>query len=376
MKESTRVEQDLRRFIRENLAVTVSLDATKSNPKLRRKLQHFLSVKHANTELQTLYETLLSHAVQAESMCPNAGMALLSIFANNKLEELNTTPQNKDDLLSLLRKNFDSGRVYSLLECALDNCGSTTKLSIKKSNTNQSYVESSEGYGFTLKPLMKSTSVSVKNVSIACIDGFIESVSEIHHLLTSLSESKKTCFLFARGMSDEVLHTIKVNHDRKTLLVFPYLVPYDLENVNTLVDIAVVSGTDVISSLKGELISSMSIDKLGFVEECLTSGDTVRMRNSKTAKSVRNHVENLKKKLEERQEIESILSKRLRSLTSSCVDICIPDDLEYYSVSQQLDEGIRIISSVLSNSYDPLGTAKKVHDSFVETVTNRTTCLL
>ena len=105
-----------------------------------------------------------------------------------------------------------------------------------------------------MKKLLKDDNLFLRDARIACIDGYVESVSELHLLLEELSEAKVPCFLFVRGMSEDVLHTIKTNNDRKTLMVFPYIVPFDLDSVNTIVDIAVSAGTDVLSNLKSDKI--------------------------------------------------------------------------------------------------------------------------
>jgi hypothetical protein len=141
---------------------------------------------------------------------------------------------------------------------------------------------------------------------------------------------------------------------------------FDLNEVNTLVDISIVSGTDIVSSVKGDLISSLPLDKIGTVDSCTIHGEVIRLKNRSCKKRVKEHIENIKKTLEERPEIETFLSKRLKSLASSCIDIRIPDDINYASLSQEIDEGIRIVTSILSNKYDPSGVAREVFDSYVK----------
>jgi hypothetical protein len=157
-------------------------------------------------------------------------------------------------------------------------------------------------------------------------------------------------------MSEDVLHTIKVNNERKTLQVYPFLVPFDAENVNTIVDIAVVSDSDVTSSLKGDLISTIDLKKLGCAHGCsFTSAGSINIKKAKNKKRIQDHVDVLKKTLDERKELSEIFTKRIRSLSTSCLEISIPDDVDYYSKSQQIDEGIRILSSVINNTFDPAG---------------------
>ena len=365
------------KIIKENLDVTCSLDCTGISAKSKKDLQHFLAVRHKDTKTQALYESTMKCALESERTCPGAGIVFLKLLCGENLHENDAIVKNRDDLLKVVSSLNLSRRSYALLEQALLLSTSSTKLSVKKSSTTHAYVDVVDGYSFNVNPLYKTQSFDLKNAKIACIDGFIETVSEIHHLLTFLSASKEVCLIFARGMSDDVVHTLKVNYDRKTLLSYPYVVPFDLENVNTIVDIAVVSGTDVVSTTKGDLISSLDVNKLGSVENVLSTGHVVRFKNKQTRRRVKEHVDTLKKTIEERPEIEEILSRRLKSLTSSCIDIAIPDDINYLTVARELDEGIRVISSVINKTYAPVTVAREKLSAFKKSMeTTSDECLL
>jgi hypothetical protein len=169
-------------------------------------------------------------------------------------------------------------------------------------------------------------------------------------------------------MSEDVLHTIKVNNDRKTLVLYPYFVPYDIDNVNTLVDIAVTSNTDVVSTTKGDLISTIGLQSLGKVSTSILSSDNVILTPTKDAKDRLNlHIANLKRTIVDRPELEETLSHRLKSLSSHNLYVCLPDDINYYSDRQQIDEGIRVIMSIIKNAYCPVDTA----DYFFERLETR-----
>ena len=136
-------------------------------------------------------------------------------------------------------------------------------------------------------------------VKCVCIDGIIESVSEIHHILEKLNSLQQPAVLFARGFSMEVISTLSVNARRGTLNVAPVVVGYTIEHANTLKDIAIACGGDVVSSLKGELISAIDLDEVPTVEKvCITSaGVMISHRYSK--KNVNNHVKKIQKNRQE-----------------------------------------------------------------------------
>jgi len=364
-------------IVRENLEVNLSLDLLSKEIRTRRNFQHLSCLNPKEKSTKIVLDSLLSYAFQAETKCPLSGSLFLKMFCGFSVDPtLHRIPRDKKSVIKILKDRNYSNVVVDLLEEAMNLSSSNTRILLKKSSTSNSYVELSEGYNFDITSLLNLKNQESFNVKVACIDGYIESISEIHHLLSYLSESGRTCLLVSRGMSNDVLNTIKVNNDRKTLSVFPYRSPFDVESVNTLVDVAIASGNDVVSTTKGNLISTIKPEDLGELKSCTFSNLSVRAKSNFHTASIKNHVRNLRKTAEERPEISSLLYKRVRSLSSSCVDICIPDDINYYSRSSQIDEGIRIISSVMNNTYDPYETSKFFYRSFQDNFENSAKLLL
>ena len=362
------IKKDVLDFIHQNLDVALSID---TSGKTRRGLQHFSLLKPRDKYTRVVYEIILSHAIKAENRCPGAGLIFLSIVSGKRenLTQENVRVKSKSDILTLFDR-FTSVLVRNILNQVVENCSTSTSVTLKKSASNVCYIELIESFNFSCIPLLKNDFRELLDVRVVCIDGYIETVSEIHHLLTYLSDKRYPCLLFARGMSEDVLSTLSVNRERNTINVFPYKVEFNIDSVNSLVDIAVVSGTDVVSSLKGDLISSIDLEKIGRLESCSLSGSGIRMKTELHKKRIDDHVSNIKKSISDRPELEEVLAKRLKSLTSSCIEINIPDDINFYSHSQQLDEGIRIIKSVIEKSYDPVRVANEMYDSFATTTGN------
>ena len=368
------IKKDVLAFIHQNLDVALSID---TSGKTRRGLQHFSLLKPRDKHTRAVYEIILSHAIKAENRCPGAGLIFLSIVSGKRenLTQENARVKSKSDILNLFNR-FTSLLVRNILKQVVENCNTNTSVTLKKSASNVCYIELIESFNFSCIPLLKNEFRELLDVRVVCIDGYIETVSEIHHLLTYLSDKRHPCLLFTRGMSEDVLSTLSVNRERNTINVFPYKVEFNIDNVNSLVDIAVVSGTDVVSSLKGDLISSIDLEKIGRLESCALSGGSIRMKTELHKKRIGDHVSSIKKSISDRPELEEVLVKRLKSLTSSCIEINIPDDINFYSHSQQLDEGIRIIKSVIEKSYDPVRVANEMYDSFATITGNLHTTFL
>lgn len=369
--ESDRHKQ-LLDVIRKNLSVDSSLKSQSLGIKLLRGLQHFVSLKFKETQFQAQYEVLLAAALTAEKACAGAGLQLLSQLSSESI-----MPQEKvcrkGQLLRLLQDRGYSRRNYEVLRYLIDEVSIDTKILVKKTTANTLYVELTDGYSIDVQPLVNCIGEH-DDVKVACIDGYVETVSEIHHLLQQLSEASMACILLCRGMSDEVVHTLKVNVDRGSLKVFPCIVPFDIENANVIVDVAVIAGTDVVSSLKGQLISSVSVESLGRLESVTFHKTGIRIKNLDSKRRVALHIENIRRSITEKDESVSLVyEKRLRSLAGKSIEICVPDDVDFLNNSQQFDEAIRIISAVMNNMYDPYGVITACLDSYHSSSMNTVT---
>jgi hypothetical protein len=363
----TLVPEDIRNFLLENLHVELSLQSPAF--KTRRRLQHFLMLQPKNV-LIPRYEMIMSHAVKAESMCPGAGLIFLKLLCGLTVDSSKDPPKNRYDVLKILSGLELSTMVEDMLLSVLNMSTLTTNISFKKAMGQQAYVELTNGYNFNISSLLRLTSTRIDVARVACIDGYVETVSELHHMFNALSEKKIPCLLFVRGLSDDVLHTIQVNNERKTMLVFPFVVPYDLDNVNTIVDIAIASNTDVVSSTKGQLISSIDYGNLGVATNCFISGNNIKFSNDSSRNRVYEHINQLKTKIAENHESNEFISRRLKPLSSLCIEIGIPEDINFYSTQQQLDEGIRTISSILKGDYKPVLYAEMILESYKKTISN------
>jgi len=237
--------------------------------------------------------------------------------------------------------------------CAL--AGHDGSIYVNKVQKDSSYIELSTGYQFNCQPIpefwvtSKMKNWKRSNVKCFIIDGFIESVSEVHHLLESLSSSKDPGVLFARGFSEEVIATLAVNYKRKTLDVVPIQVPYDLKGMNMLKDLAVACGSDVVSSLKGELISSIEFDEWPYIESVSIDLGNVMIHHEKSDRNVRVHVIDLTKQREKAiPDKADLIDLRIKSLTSNRVDIFLDQEYSefFHLYMHRMELGIRLMSDV------------------------------
>jgi hypothetical protein len=133
--------------------------------------------------------------------------------------------------------------------------------------------------------------------------------------------------------------------------VVPVLVPFDLQGMNMLKDIAVVCGSDVVSSLKGELISNIKFDEIQTVEYVLADGTNSVIKHEASHHSVSAHIQDLKTRITEKGIVKDkvqLLNDRIKALTSGCVEISLgPEYTKNIGISvHRLEVGIRMMAEI------------------------------
>ncbi len=214
----------------------------------------------------------------------------------------NSRRANSKEIFSALKKLSRSNYEFELAKVTLDLAGSSSAHISNKVGLN-TVVTVDKGYTFKVGPTdlfwsaSEASLVSLYNSKVVCIDGIVESISEIHSIMDKSFSTGQSTVLFARGFHDDVVNTLAVNHSRGKLNVIPVVIPYDIMGVNQLVDIAVCSGCDVVSSIKGELISTIEWDDLVEVDRIVISKKGVVIENEDSLKRVANHKKQIQRKL-------------------------------------------------------------------------------
>jgi len=342
-----------------------SLNLEKDHVIVYTKLQAMFNMKFVSELHQQIYNVILTSAISSEKMCPGTFdeciRSLLEYFSlhdvgncslNNKIKfkALSSDKTGRsctsNDISRIVERYCDANKlIASVIMTALDLAGFGGRIAIEKTSSSMLSIELNEGYAFDVSTMF-NVSAKLNRPRVLCVDGYIESVSEIHHLLESLAETREQCLLFVRGMADDVIHTLKVNYDRGTLRVIPICVKFDLEGINTLNDISIVSAANLISSIKGDLISSLNLNDISTIDSAIVYPSKVAIINKRSRSSVLTHIKNLRVKQSKNSElvdVGTLLDKRIKSLSSSHVVIRLPDDRNFLIRSQSIDYVLRAI---------------------------------
>jgi len=248
----------------------------------------------------------------------------------------------------------------NLIENSCKYAGSDGKIFIEPGGFDHTVLEVKNSHSFSVETFdeffFENSKWNHSFVNCIVIDGIIESVSEIHHLLEKASKNVDPVILIARGFGDDVLQTLYVNMQRKTLNVFPLKLKSDENLVNSFVDISVVAKTDPVSYLKGELISSIDYDTISTVEHVEIKKGKLLMVNPLAGSYIRQHLNRIRSTIEEKRDsldsytfgmYESSMRERIRSLSSRSVHITLDKKISKDIVKKENQKIFKInISSV------------------------------
>jgi hypothetical protein len=211
---------------------------------------------------------------------------------------------------------------------SLNFTGITGKIHVDFTPYDKDTIELIEGFTFNIKSLNDFSNLSEIKRSlpkVLIIDGIIEKISEIDHILRKANETNDTILICAIGFSEEVILTLRLNFLNKKLDVIPIAVGVDQNTINMLKDIAIVCNTRYVSAMTGDVISTVKYDELNTVEDVVISGNSLRIKNSTNKNNISNHISQL---INKKTSINNFLSsklydERIKSLASKYVNVKI-----------------------------------------------------
>lgn len=242
-------------------------------------------------------------------------------------------PATQGRIDQLIRENTNDLIIESTIKEAIALAGIEGNIVIEEANIENNIVELDFGYNFPSEPFkgfVGDNTWTRRNVKILLIDGLIDRVSEIDKILIQSFETKIPLLIVAQGFSEEVIATIYTNTSRGNFDVMPLRLQQSLESLNILNDIAVVSGCDVLSTLKGEMISCVKYENLPLLQKASITNKILTIENSSTRLQVLNHLNYLNSRRKEQSSQSSITdladltTKRIQNLLSHIVKIKIP----------------------------------------------------
>lgn len=323
---------------------------------LETQLQAIYGIKFSSSLESCISDIVLRHALSAERISPGAFLSCIDEIIKHKQESINEAADfvariptflDVENIINDLQTNQPSWLTALVIE-ALKLAGHGGRIMIERSVGLHPSVERIAGHTFKLEPCFRVVCKLV-GPRVLLIDGFIESVAEFDRVLSVANEDKVPLLVFARGAHPDVINTLKINFDRGTLRVVLFTVPVDVHGINQLRDIAAVAGADVVSSDKGQLISSIDVASLSKISSAVIKNNCVVLSNT-SKKAVATLVAELRvRRVEAHEALQKVYDERIRSLSGNHIVIRLPDDKMYVTYAQFVDYALRAVKSLVDH---------------------------
>lgn len=274
------------------------------------------------------------------------------------------------EALSVISGYDADGLSLDITRDALKLCSSNASLSVE-SGAPLTRVEVVEGHSFPCQiPEVFQSSArlasrkTLRDPRVLVIDGIVERMSELEGVIGECHVSRTPLVVFARGFDPDVQNTLGRNFTHVGLQAFPIVVPFDELGANLLNDISIVTGADLISSLKGELVTSRRWSDLRPVVSIELSEGRVTVINEASSRDVRLQRRSLREKRLRAvsQEID-IIDRRLKCLMGSGVSISLGSEMGSLQGIRRdrIGANVRLFRSIARDGMAPISEAARGH---------------
>ena len=296
-----------------------------------------------------IFQMSLEHARRAEVSSAGSSIATLELayhmLLKPELRELTAVrgrafkQSDLSDLVTGIMSSTDSKAFINFIELA-----GASRYMVERGPSRFNSVEFVDNYEFTHVSKPIDGIINMDNARVLIVDGYVENESEIRKLLEWCAKEGERLLLCCRGFSDDVIHTLAVNRARGTLSAYAITIPFNENDANSLVDIATILGGDVVSSLKGQLISMVDPTSMPRASHARLHHNILEINHSDARMRVDRLAINIREKLET-AEFEAIapLEKRLKRLTGSTMIIRLCSGIDHILRCEQWDLALRTV---------------------------------
>ena len=289
---------------------------------------------------------------ECEKIYPFAGELFLNLFFDKKVLSTKKLEILTESTLEKFLKTSIDRNAESIARWVVENSSPDRSIEIKDSKVEKIIFKKKDDISFNIEYdsdfLGKNKSLVMKDYRFAIIDGYIESVSEIHHMLHFAAKSKEPYVIFCFGMSEEVKNVIIQNNSKGITQIFPFSMKINEDTINILNDIAMIHKSDVISYLKGQTISQEMRKDLGRGKYISFNRRGFKIEPLCSKCDVLSHIKFLKDRIENSPPDANVdlIRDRIKNLNSKTLSVYVPESLKKdVSFNRDLDYLLRMLKT-------------------------------
>jgi len=328
-----------------------------SNKKsIKSEILNYLNILPNNKNETIIKNLILKEFNECESAYPYLGDIFLSQLLNleKSCKKRKTFKFNNSHQKLLIESIYDDN-IKNIILWIIENTNLNRNITIDTCNNKDILIETIDNFNFNFNYdfdyFKNSVGIKVKDYKFIVIDGMIETVGEIHHLMVNANKNKLPHIIFCHGVSDEVKYNILKNNSEGRTQILPVNIDFNENTINILNDLAVLHKTSVVSSQMGQTISQEVRKELQTGKEIIFYKNRLIIKGLLSDKEVREHRRFLRDRIHEANKKgdvnTDVLKNRLRNFSTKSLKIYIPEQLQLEnSISRELDYALRVLSNL------------------------------
>ena len=227
---------------------------------------NYLNITTENPSHKEVKKIIRREFDVCENLYPYLGDIFINMFFDNFESKTKVPFKFKKSKEREFLSSIKDQRVKEIAKLFFNNLSMEYCINVQKDKIDQIIIEKKNNLIFDIDYdydyYKQNASVSFGEYNFIIIDGIIDSIGEIHHLLQKAFEDKEPYVIFCFGIHPEVKQTIMKNNSLGNTKVYPIDITVNEPSLNILNDIAVVCNDEVISAHKGQTISQSIRKKL------------------------------------------------------------------------------------------------------------------
>ena len=314
---------------------------------------NYLNDQPTTEVTKTIKNLLLSEYYKCENIYPYLGdLFLYRYFDQEKPIKKKFSFRYRKDYQNKFIKSIEDKNIQEIIKWILNNINLERNISIEEYSGKEILIDSIDDFIFSFDYdtdfYKNNFGMKVKNYRFIIIDGYIESIGEIHHALHKANETKEPYVVFCHGMSDDVKYNIIKNNAEGRTQFLPVSINFNENTINVLNDLAVVHNSTVVSSKLGQTISQEMRKELEVGNAITFFQDKVLIKTCAGDLIINTHRRFLEKRINEAANDTNtdVLVDRLKNFSSKTLKIYIPESIYEKKFHRELDYSLRFLSNL------------------------------
>ena len=328
------------------------------NTSISNSTLNYLNVLPDNKIEEAFKNIILKEYYECEKIYPFLGDYLLhKIFNSTSVKHSKQFVFEKRQQEKFIT-SLENKPTIELARWFFENTNLNRSINIEKYHGKDIAVESLEEFMFNIDYdfsfYARKNPGEIKDYKFVLINGIIESIGEIHHMLYKANKTGQPFVIFCFGMSEEVKQTVMKNNSMGRFKVYPVCLNVNDENsLNILNDMAAIHNCSIVSSDLGQSISQEVRKELPVGNKICFYDQKISISPVASQQNIESHRRFLMKRIQEAEtKIDvkvDVLKNRLKMFTGKRINIFIPDRLlQQKSQSREIDYLFRFISRLKS----------------------------